>query len=240
MSVSAINENKPLQTAPVLIGEGGSKTVWKVQDAAGTAFDAIAKFRFPNPQDEEFLCCPESERSTLLQEAEKEVLSCIANEKAIMERLSGCPNVLQLKKVIIEGKQPVFVMDYYACGNLESSLEKTVFSSAQKKQIAVDLLKGLEACHAKQVFVADIKPSNVLLTLTYGAVLSDFGSSFVTEDADQLNVDTYNLFANVLNPFFSADDGKAHIFVQSFLKKYDRDSSISSKAALSQFLDEVQ
>lgn len=80
------------------------------------------------------------------------------------------------------GQVPVvsLIWEYYP-SNLDEAMRQKLVSSFDKKQIAIDLIRGLIAMHNKELFHWDIKPANVLCRKEMGSMRAfwcDFGMMF--------------------------------------------------------------
>lgn len=100
-------------------------------------------------------------------------------EVQIMSRLRS-PNVVQLYAACIEPENPCLVMEYMEHGSLYHYLKKNKLNTLQKKQIALDIAKGMLYLHKNEIFHRDLKSANVLLTNGKSglqAKITDFGLS---------------------------------------------------------------
>ncbi|MBT9147334.1 MAG: Serine/threonine-protein kinase PknB [Syntrophomonadaceae bacterium] len=71
---------------------------------------------------------------------------------------------------------PLFEMEYVDGGDLKSLMEQsTPFSPERACRIAFDIARGLEYAHASNVIHADLKPRNILLTMTEEVKITDWG-----------------------------------------------------------------
>lgn len=110
--------------------------------------------------------------------------SICANEKNlvlrefdIMTKLHH-PNIVQFLGYIDDPF--IIVMEYIPNGDLLQNIEKKTLSKSQKKNIMKDILQGLAYIHNRKPYSLihrDIKPTNILLTNSKVAKITDFGLS---------------------------------------------------------------
>jgi serine/threonine protein kinase len=75
-------------------------------------------------------------------------------------------------------KLVVIAMDYHEGGSCSSTVNALKFVAAPRAvSIMIDVLRGLEYLHEKDLLHNDIKPSNILLANDGRALLSDYGIS---------------------------------------------------------------
>lgn len=100
-------------------------------------------------------------------------------EIEIMTRLSGHPNVVDLKAVYEEEDYVHLVMELCAGGELFHRLEKQgMFSECEARDIFRHLMQVVMYCHDKGVVHRDLKPENILLATKSSSSpikLADFG-----------------------------------------------------------------
>lgn len=91
------------------------------------------------------------------------------------------PNVVQFRKILDEGENLAFVMDFIGGVTLEEWLHANKGKVDQDEVLAmfVDLLRGLNHAHRRGVIHRDLKPANILISKgendRYGATIIDFG-----------------------------------------------------------------
>ncbi len=98
----------------------------------------------------------------------------LTREVQIMSRLRN-PYIVQLYGVCLEPQRPCLVMEYMEKGSLEQYLQEAKLEAGQKKQIALDIAKGLSYLHQQHVFHRDLKSANVLINYFGQAKLHNFG-----------------------------------------------------------------
>ncbi len=124
-----------------------------------------------------------------------------ANEKDIVLREFDImtkmhhPNIVQFLGYI--NNPFIIVMEYIPNGNLLENIEKKTLSKNQKKNIMKDILQGLAYIHNRRPYSLihrDIKPTNILLTNSKVAKITDFGlSKFYKLHKINSNEDLQNL-----------------------------------------------
>ena len=100
-------------------------------------------------------------------------------EIEIMTRLSGHPNVVDLKAVYEEEEYVHLVMELCAGGELFHRLEEQgMFSECEARDIFRHLMQVVMYCHDNGVVHRDLKPENILLATNSSSSpikLADFG-----------------------------------------------------------------
>ena len=93
-------------------------------------------------------------------------------------------NIIEIYSVSTEKGLPYLVMPYIQGRNLQVYLkENTQLSPPEILQVGLQLAKGLEAAHQKNLIHRDIKPSNILLGENLNKlVITDFGLARSEED----------------------------------------------------------
>ena len=124
----------------------------------------------------ELLACKSIAKDRLVTH---EDVRSIKLEIEIMTRLSGHPNVVDLKAAYEDENYVHLVMELCAGGELFNQLEKHgKFSEAEAKVIFRHLMEVVMYCHDKGVVHRDLKPENILLAtkaLSSPIKLADFG-----------------------------------------------------------------
>ena len=88
------------------------------------------------------------------------------------------PNIVQFLGYIDDPF--IIVMEYIPNGDLLQNIEKKTLTKTQKKNIMKDILQGLAYVHNRRPYSLihrDIKPTNILLTNSKVAKITDFGLS---------------------------------------------------------------
>ncbi|KAL9240419.1 hypothetical protein vseg_014643 [Gypsophila vaccaria] len=125
-------------------------------------------------------------------------------EIEIMSRLSGHPNVVDLKAVYEEEDFVHLVMELCAGGELFHQLEKNGrYAESQAKVLFRHLMQVVLYCHDKGVVHRDLKPENILLATKASSSpikLADFGLATYIKPAGQ------SLHGTVGSPFYIAPE----------------------------------
>lgn len=96
-------------------------------------------------------------------------------EVKIISRLRN-EHIVQLYAVCFEQARPCLVMQYMKQDSLYKVLMQNILTSSQKKQIALDIARGLSYLHRENIIHRDLKSANILLS-DYRAKIADFGLS---------------------------------------------------------------
>lgn len=99
-------------------------------------------------------------------------------ERAIFERVSGHPFVVNLLYAFHEERTLYYVQQYCSGGDLYGVLKrKGAFPEYMVKFYFAEILLALEHLHRNKIIHRDIKPENILLDGDGHALLTDFGLS---------------------------------------------------------------
>jgi serine/threonine-protein kinase len=92
------------------------------------------------------------------------------------------PNVVKVYDIeeATDDQSIRFCMAYCPGGSLQSQFELAPMLLLDVRNVATEVLLGLEALHGRQMLHRDIKPGNILLDASGVALISDFG--LVTDD----------------------------------------------------------
>lgn len=159
MPTGRLSDRFALGTA--VLGSGQFGTVRECQDV-GTG-EAVA--------------CKTVKKLTVKAEAQQEELR---NEVAVMMRLVGHDNVVQLRGVFEEEEEVHLVMDRCSGGDLfDEVLRRQRFTEPDAAHLFVEIVKAVASCHARGVLHRDLKPENLLLTkrLPEGVPVADMAGS---------------------------------------------------------------
>jgi serine/threonine protein kinase len=93
-------------------------------------------------------------------------------------------NIVRLYDLVREEDRIMLAFEYVEGGNLAGLLDRAVgrLSNLTTLSLAVQLLAGLAAAHAKGIVHRDVKPGNILLTPDGLVKLSDFGIAHLAGD----------------------------------------------------------
>lgn len=113
---------------------------------------------------------------------------CFLQEVAIMKRLTGHANVIQLFEVVETPSQIVLVMEFASGGDLLKYVRtRRRLAEPCAKDLFKQLLEGLDHIHKKLVVHRDIKLENLLLD-PFGCVkIADFGVAAVVQPEKKLH-----------------------------------------------------
>ncbi|KAI3704894.1 hypothetical protein L1987_75123 [Smallanthus sonchifolius] len=157
----------------------------------------------------EVLACKSISKNRLVTD---EDVRSIKLEIEIMTRLSGHPNVVDLKAVYEEEGYVHLVMELCAGGELFHQLEKQGrFSESEARVLFRDLIKVVRFCHDKGVVHRDLKPENILLATKASSSqikLADFGLATYINPGQRLH-------GTVGSPFYIAPEVLAGGYNQS-------------------------
>ncbi|XP_064961488.1 calcium-dependent protein kinase 26-like [Musa acuminata AAA Group] len=132
-----------------------------------------------------------------------EDIRSIKLEIEVMARLSGHPNVVDLKAVYEDNDYVHLVMELCAGGELFHRLEKHgCFSEHEAAVLFRHLMEVVMYCHDKGVVHRDLKPENILLatkSLSSPIKLADFGLATYIKPGQ-------NLSGTVGSPFYIAPE----------------------------------
>jgi hypothetical protein len=153
------------------LGAGGLGTVWLAADDVLGRDVAVKEVRLAAGIDEF---------------RRKEICDATVREANVAARLKH-PSIVTVHDVLIEDGRPWLVMELLNGKSLAQMVgERGPLPPHQVARAGVHLLAALTAAHAAGVVHRDVKPSNVFLTRTGRAVLTDFGMA-ATEDEGASN-----------------------------------------------------
>ncbi|MBI4863319.1 MAG: serine/threonine protein kinase [Candidatus Riflebacteria bacterium] len=113
------------------------------------------------------------------------VLARFVTEGRLLAELQH-PNVLRLFDVDEIEAHPFMATEYLEGGTLRQRMGHGRMPLAEAVQVTLDCLAGLEACHGRGIVHRDVKPENVLFTVTRAAKLADFGVAKVLDTGQDL------------------------------------------------------
>lgn len=102
------------------------------------------------------------------------------------------PNIARLHGVIEDGKYIILVQELVNGGDLFRYMKRQTkrLSEHEVKRLVYDVLRALNYCHEKGIVHADIKPENILISISRegsALKLADFGSSLHLADKSHAN-----------------------------------------------------
>lgn len=90
----------------------------------------------------------------------------------------------------------IIAMDLHPGSVLDELNSEHYVEIIRATKIIIDVLKGLEYLHEKDIFHNDIKPSNIIISKTKNALLTDYGISIQTKDLQPIqSPNSYRLHA---------------------------------------------
>ncbi|MEV4005437.1 serine/threonine-protein kinase [Actinomadura sp. NPDC049753] len=142
-----------------VVGRGGMGTVWRAFDTMLDREVAVKEVVLPPGLSE-------SERAVLYERTFRE-----ARASARLNH-SG---VVTVHDVVEESDRPWIVMELVLAPSLQDIIERGPMEHRRVADIGLQMLGALQHAHQKGILHRDVKPSNVLVTDTGRAVLTDFG-----------------------------------------------------------------
>ncbi|HDZ02747.1 MAG TPA: serine/threonine protein kinase [Nitrospirae bacterium] len=88
-------------------------------------------------------------------------------------------------------------MEYIKRGSLEDEASGAYVALTRAKKVMIDILRGLEYSHSKNIIHRDIKPANILISSTLEGKLSDFGLAL--PDISTLNLSLVKQYQYLLH-----------------------------------------
>lgn len=150
------------------VGRGGMGTVWKARDEVLGREVAVKEVRLPEGMDP-------AERETLYQRTIREARTAA--------RISH-PGVVTVYDVVEEDGRPWIVMELVHARPLDKLVKQDgTLSPGRAAQVGRQVLAALAVAHGAGILHRDVKPSNVLISESGRAVLTDFGIATFEGDA---------------------------------------------------------
>lgn len=87
------------------------------------------------------------------------------------------PNIMGVKYATQDEDYIYLSMDFYRNGSLNSLLEKRFLTVKEIIKYSLEFLSGIHFMHTKNLIHFDIKPTNILLSNSNKAIVTDFGLS---------------------------------------------------------------
>jgi hypothetical protein len=101
--------------------------------------------------------------------------SVFIREAAILRRLGGYSNCVELKEVIEENGKVILIEEFVEGETLQDLLDRGMETIGKEKAF-MELLNVLAYAHEKRIMHRDIKPENILITSSGTTKLLDFGT----------------------------------------------------------------
>ncbi len=121
---------------------------------------------------------------------DKEKIGRFQREAKILAKLDH-PNII---KVLDFGTYEQFFyisFEYFESNNLRYLIKDNNLTEIQKKQLVIQILKGLNYAHLNHIIHRDIKPENLLVNNKLELKISDFGLAF--SENDNFVTNTYSI-----------------------------------------------
>ncbi|WP_153730679.1 serine/threonine-protein kinase [Sporosarcina obsidiansis] len=96
-------------------------------------------------------------------------------KEAQMLYASEHPNIMGIKYATQDTDYIYLTMDYYKNGSINSLLEKRFLTVKEIIKYSLEFLSGIHFMHTKNLVHFDIKPTNILISNSNKAVVTDFG-----------------------------------------------------------------
>ena len=94
---------------------------------------------------------------------------------AILRRMAGHPNAVQLKEIVKEDGRVILIQEYLEGPTLRDLLDQGM-GSVTKEKVFLELLAVVAHAHEQNIMHRDIKPENVIITPAGVSKLLDFGA----------------------------------------------------------------
>jgi eukaryotic-like serine/threonine-protein kinase len=136
-----------------LIGFGGAGEVWRARDLSSGETVALKRLHVRG--------------SSAAQR--------LRREAAILAAVAG-PHVIGVRAVVIDGNDPVLVLDHAGGGSLATVLAvRGTISPPEVVTVLAPLAAALAAAHARGLVHGDLTPANILFTADGRPMLADYG-----------------------------------------------------------------
>jgi serine/threonine protein kinase len=156
------------------LGEGGMATVYKAYDTRlerDVAVKIIRRGAFPSDQAD-----------LILKRFEREAKS--------LGRLSH-PNIVKVHDYGEYEGEPYLVLEYLPSGTLKERLHQQdgkAMPWQEAIQLILPIARALQFAHEQGIIHRDVKPSNILITLSGEPMLSDFGIAKILDNAEGMTL----------------------------------------------------
>ena len=150
-----------------VVGRGGMGTVWRAFDTMLDREVAVKEVVLPPG----------------LSDAERAVLYERTFREARASARLNHSGVVTVHDVVEESDRPWIVMELVLAPSLQDIIERGPMEHRRVADIGLQMLGALQHAHQKGILHRDVKPSNVLVTDTGRAVLTDFGIAQMEGDS---------------------------------------------------------
>jgi serine/threonine protein kinase len=133
------------------LGFGSQAEIWLVQEESGDTLSVAKVPHFPQMN------------TTFLRVA------------AILRRMAGHPNSVQLKEVVKEEGKVIIIQEYIEGPTLQDLLNQGM-EGVRKEKVFLELLEVVAHAHELNIMHRDIKPENIIITPAGVSKLLDFGA----------------------------------------------------------------
>lgn len=107
-------------------------------------------------------------------------------EKALMAKLKTHPGVVRLMSTFQDEERLYFVMEYCPNGTLDEFLQRYgILSLQQARFFAAEIVSVLEYLHSLGIAHRDLKPNNLLISISGRLKLTDFGTAKEMTETDR-------------------------------------------------------
>nr|VWO95974.1 Protein kinase domain-containing protein [Ganoderma boninense] len=115
-------------------------------------------------------------------------------ETVLHRKVSQIPNVVTLHRVVHENGYQYMVLDYQGGGDLRRIIDKKRSLARNEpvlRELFLQIIDGVEACHGRGVYHRDLKPENILVNEDLTEVyIADFGLATLSKQSTTFNVGT--------------------------------------------------
>lgn len=113
-------------------------------------------------------------------------------------KLTEHPNIVRVIDTGLMNDERIYVkMEFLPKGSLEDETEGAYVPLSRVKKIMIDVLRGLEYAHSKEIVHRDVKPANILIGNANEGKLSDFGLALPS--IDKLDLSSIKKYQYILH-----------------------------------------
>jgi serine/threonine-protein kinase len=119
-------------------------------------------------------------------------------QEAQVLKLAEHPNIVKVLDTGEMNDSRIYVkMEYLKNGSLDDEAEGAYVKLSRAKRLMIDILRGLQYAHSKNIVHRDIKPANILIGDAYEGKLSDFGLALPS--IDKLDLSSIKKYQYILH-----------------------------------------